>query len=289
MKSRTKLLGIMTAAVLLAGSALAQMGNPAGQDTQSPVLAEVRIDQKLDQQVPLGLQFKDESGKTVALGDYFGKRPVVLTLVYYQCPMLCTEVLNGMTSSLKVLTFDAGKDYDVIAVSIDPRETPQMAAEKKAVYLKDYHRAGAEQGWHFLTGDQQNIAKLADAVGFRYAWDERSQQWAHATGIMVLTPQGKLAQYYYGVEYSPRDLRFGLIQASQGKIGTLVDAVVLYCFHYDPTVGKYGLVVTRALQLCGAATVLILGGFMFIMFRKDLKLPKLTKSEVDAIKTGRAG
>lgn len=289
MKSSSKFFAGMAALVLLASAAGAQMGNPTGQDIQSPILAQVRIDQKLNHQVPLDLQFKDESGKTVALGDYFGKRPVVLTLVYYQCPMLCTQVLNGMTSTLKVLTFDAGKDYEVVAVSIDPRETPQMAAEKKAVYLKDYHRPGAEQGWHFLVGDQQNISRLADAVGFHYAWDQRTQQYAHATSIMLVTPSGKLAQYYYGIEYSPRDVRFGLIQASQGKIGTLVDSVILYCFHYDPTAGRYGLVVTRALQLAGGATILILGGFMFIMFKAEVKRPKLTRADVKTVKTGRAG
>lgn len=289
MKHGGKFFAGMAALVLLASAAWAQMGNPTGQDIQSPILAQVRIDQKLNHQVPLDLQFKDESGKTVALGDYFGKKPVVLTLVYYQCPMLCTQVLNGMTSTLKVLTFDAGKDYEVVAVSIDPRETPQMAAEKKAAYLKDYHRPGAEQGWHFLVGDQQNISKLADAVGFHYAWDQRTQQYAHATAIMLVTPSGKLAQYYYGIEYSPRDVRFGLIQASQGKIGTLIDSVVLYCFHYDPTAGRYGLVVTRALQLAGAATILILGGFMFIMFKAEVKRPKLTRADVKTVKTGRAG
>ena len=279
---------VVTGVVLLAASALAQMGNPTGQDIQSPILADVRIDQKLNRQVPLDLTFQDESGRTVPLGTYFGKKPVILTLVYYQCPMLCTQVLNGMTSALKTLTFDAGKDYEVVAVSIDPRETPQMAAEKKAVYLKEYGRPGDDQGWHFLVGNQQNISALADAVGFRYAWDARTQQYAHATAIMVLTPGGKLAQYFYGIEYSPRDVRFGLVQASQGRIGTLVDSVLLYCYHYDPTAGKYGLVVTRALQLGAGATLLILGGFLIIMFKADIKKPKLTKDDLNAVTTGRA-
>jgi protein SCO1/2 len=279
---------VVTVVVLLAASALAQMGNPTGQDIQSPILADVRIDQKLNQQVPLDLTFQDESGRTVPLGTYFGKKPVILTLVYYQCPMLCTQVLNGMTSTLKTLTFDAGKDFEVVAVSIDPRETPQMAAEKKAVYLKEYNRPGDDQGWHFLVGNQQNISALADAVGFRYAWDARTQQYAHATAIMVLTPGGKLAQYFYGIEYSPRDVRFGLVQASQGRIGTLVDSVLLYCYHYDPTAGKYGLVVTRALQLGAGATLLILGGFLIIMFKADIKKPKLTKDDLNAVTTGRA-
>jgi protein SCO1/2 len=279
---------VVTVVVLLAARALAQMGNPTGQDIQSPILADVRIDQKLNQQVPLDLTFQDESGRTVPLGTYFGKKPVILTLVYYQCPMLCTQVLNGMTSTLKTLTFDAGKDFEVVAVSIDPRETPQMAAEKKAVYLKEYNRPGDDQGWHFLVGNQQNISALADAVGFRYAWDARTQQYAHATAIMVLTPGGKLAQYFYGIEYSPRDVRFGLVQASQGRIGTLVDSVLLYCYHYDPTAGKYGLVVTRALQLGAGATLLILGGFLIIMFKADIKKPKLTKDDLNAVTTGRA-
>lgn len=285
-----KWFGVAAGLLLMAATAAAQMGSPTGQDIQSPILAQVRIDQRLNRQLPLDLTFRDDTGKTVALRDYFGgKKPVVFTLVYYQCPMLCTQVLNGMTSALKVLSLNAGKDYDVVAVSIDPRETPQMAAAKKAAYIKEYNRAGAEQGWHFLVGDQENITKLADAAGFRYAWDERSQQYAHATAIMLLTPEGKLAQYYYGIEYSPRDLRFGLVQASQGRIGTLVDSVLLYCYHYDPTTGKYGLVVTRALQLGAGATLLLVGGFMFIMFKADLKKPKLTKADVQAMKSGRAG
>lgn len=235
------------------------------------ILSKVGIDQNLNQQVPLDLAFKDENGRSVKLGDYFGSKPVVLSLVYFECPMLCTETLNGMVSAFKVLKFTPGKEFNVVTVSFDPKETPPLAAEKKANYLRQYGRPGAEQGWHFLTGSQASIDALTKAVGFHYAWDQTTQQFAHATAIMVLTPEGKIAQYYYGVEYSPRDLRLGIVQASNGKTGTVVDQVLLYCFHYDPRSGKYGAVITRVLQVSGAMTILILGGFMFLMFRLEHK------------------
>lgn len=236
------------------------------------ILKNVGIDQKLEAQLPLDLPFRDESGHDVRLGDYFGhQRPVVLSMVYYECPMLCGEVLNGMASAFSTLKFDIGKDFDVVTVSFDPREGPQLAAGKKKVYVQRYGRPGAQQGWHFLTGTPDSINKLADAVGFHYAWDPQAKQFAHAAAIMVITPQGKLSRYFYGVEYAPKDLRFGLIQASENKIGNVVDQVLLYCYHYDPRTGKYGAVVSRVLQIAGAATIVILGGFLVLMFRLEPK------------------
>jgi protein SCO1/2 len=246
-----------------------QESGPASQ-TDAGNLKDIGIDQHLDQQIPLDLQFKDENGSTVRLGDYFKKgRPVILTLVYYQCPMLCSEVLTGLDSAMQVMKFTAGNEYEVITVSIDPRDTPEVAKEKKASYLKEYNRPGAEDGWHFLTGQPENIAKLAQTVGWKYRWDPKMNQFVHAAGIMLVTPQGKLAQYYYGIEYAPKDLRLGLIEASQDKIGNLVDAVVLYCYHYDPRTGKYGAVIANMLRIGGAATILLLGGFIVLMVRRD--------------------
>jgi protein SCO1 len=263
----------MTMAVAQPPSAFTrgQESGPASQ--QDPAsLKDIGIDQHLNQQVPLDLQFKDEDGRTVALGDYFKKgRPVILTMVYYQCPMLCSEVLSGLNSAMEVMKFTAGNEYEVVTVSVDPRDTPEMAKAKKASYLKEYNRPGADDGWHFLTGNQENVAKLAKAVGWKYRWDPKMNQFIHAAGIMLVTPQGKLAQYYYGIEYSPKDLRLGLIEASQDKIGNLVDQVVLYCYHYDPKTGKYGAVVQNMLRVGGAATILLLGGFIVLMFRRDAR------------------
>jgi protein SCO1 len=231
-------------------------------------LTDVDIVQHLDQQIPANLIFRDETGKQVRLGDYFGKKPMILNLVYYRCPMLCSEVMAGLSGSLKALKFDVGKEFDVITVSFDPKDTPEAATAKKADYIKRYRRPGAAGGWHFLTGPQESIAALTKAVGFGYQYDPKSGQFSHATAIMILTPQGKLAQYYYGVEYPPKDLRLGLIQASQNKIGTLADQVLLYCYHYDPTTGKYGAIISRIIQLSGGATVLSLGLFLIILFRR---------------------
>ena len=243
------------------------MAPPANQ--RPPGLANVGIEQHLNEQIPPDLTFRDESGKTVRLGDYCGKRPMILNLVYYNCPMLCGEVLSGLTSTLRVLKFDLGREFEVITVSFDPRETPQIAAEKKKQYLERYGRKGAEQGWHFLTGQQDAIAALTKSAGFQYEYDAKTNQFAHTTAIMVLTPKGKIAQYYYGVEYAPKDLRLGLIEASQNKIGNLVDQVLLYCYHYDPATGKYGAVIMRVVRLAGLATILSLGAFIAIMFRRD--------------------
>jgi protein SCO1 len=243
-------------------------------NAQPDVLREIGIDQKLGNQLPLALTFRDENGQTIQLQQYFGAKPVILSFVYYECPMLCTQVLNGLLESLKTLSFDVGKQFNVITVSFDPGETSALAAGKKESYLKQYGRAGAEQGWHFLTGDTAAIRQLTQAAGFRYKYDPVTDQFAHASGIMVITPQGKIARYFYGIEYPARDLRLTLVEASENKIGSVVDQVLLYCFHYDPSVGKYGLVIMNVLRLAGIATVLTLGTFMIVMFRRDRKAVK---------------
>jgi protein SCO1 len=231
-------------------------------------LENVGINQRLEQQIPLDLTFRDETGKTVQLGDYIGKKPVILSFVYYRCPMLCPELLIGLESSLKVLKFDVGKEFDVVTVSFDPIDTPQLAAAKKADILKRYHRPGAENGWHFLTGKPQSITALAEAAGFHYQFDKKTGQFAHATAIMVLTSGGKISQYYYGVDFPPKDLRLSLIQASDNKIGTLADAVLLYCFHYDPATGKYSVIIGRVIQVGGGLTIVLLGGMLLLLFKR---------------------
>jgi protein SCO1/2 len=232
-------------------------------------LKNVGIDQKLNEQIPLDAIFKDEQGREVKLGEFFGKKPVVLSLVYYSCPMLCTQVLNGMLSSFRQVSFNIGDQYEVVTVSFDPREPPELAAAKKRTYVQGYNRAGAEASWHFLTGDEANIKRLTEAIGFRYAWDEQTNQFAHASGIMVLTPEGKLARYFYGIDYPPRDLRLGLVEASQNKIGTPVDALMLYCYHYDPATGKYGAVVMNIMRLAGGVTVVLIVGLLLVLRRRS--------------------
>jgi protein SCO1 len=233
-----------------------------------PGLKGVGIQQNLNTQIPADLTFRDENGKTVKLGDYFGKKPIILSLVYYQCTMLCGEVLNGLDTALRVVKFDVGNQFDVLTVSFDPKDTPEIATIKKAEYLKRYRRPGAENGWHFLTGQQPAIDALTKAAGFQYQYDPKSEQFAHSTAIMILTPEGKIAQYYYGVEYAPKDLRLGLIQASNHKIGNVVDEVLLYCYHYDPNTGKYGAAIFKILRLSGAATILIMGIFLGVLIRR---------------------
>jgi protein SCO1 len=238
-------------------------------------LQGVGIDQKLDQQIPLNLTFRDEYGKTVPLSTFFhDNKPVIIAPVYYRCPMLCTQILNGLESSLKVVTFNAGQDFEVIALSFDPKDTPEIAAAKKAGYLRRYNRPGSANGWHFLTGDEANIKALTDAIGFHYKYDPKTDQFAHASGIMIATPDGRLSRYFYGVEYSPRDMRLGLVEASQRKIGTPVDAVLLFCFHYDPATGKYGAVAMNMVRFAGAAFVLFGGTFLFVVFRRDFRKDK---------------
>jgi protein SCO1/2 len=238
-------------------------------DKRPPMLKQVGIEQHLDQQISPDLAFRDESGNAVRLGDYFGKKPAILSLVYYQCPMLCGEVLSGMTSALGMVNFDIGKEFDVITVSIDPREGPDLAIAKKNTFIQRYRRPGAEKGWHFLTGNQENITALAKAAGFGYEYDEATGQFAHATAIMVLTPEGRISRYLYGVEFPPKDLRLALVEASQHKIGGVVDQILLYCYHYNPATGKYGAIITNVLRIAGGITVLIVGAFVFVMLRRD--------------------
>jgi protein SCO1 len=233
------------------------------------ILEKVGIDQRIGQQLPPDLPFVDDRGATVRLGDYFGRRPVVLALAYYECPMLCTQVLNGMTGALKTLSFTAGKDFDVIVVSINPKEGPRQAAEKKAAYIGRYGRPETAGGWHFLTGTDASIHALAGAIGFRYAFDENLQQYAHGAAIYVITPQGVVSRYLLGIEFPPKDLRFALVEASGNKLGTVVDQVLLLCYHYDPTTGKYGTLALRAVRIGGVVTVLAFLTFLFVSLRQE--------------------
>lgn len=249
------------------GVSRANPGVPSAQ--MPPVLRDVAYEQHLDAPLPFDASFRDENGRDVRLGDYFRNRPVVLALVYYDCPMLCTQVLNGVVASLGVLSFDAGRDFDVIAVSFDPRETPALAAAKKRSYLERYGRRGTEAGWHFLTGDQPAISQLTSAVGFKYIYDASTSQFAHPAGVTVVTPGGRLARYFFGIEYPPRDMRFALVEASEGRIGSPIDQLLLYCYHYNPATGKYGLITMRIVRLAGAATVLALAAFIVIVQRRE--------------------
>ncbi len=238
-------------------------------NVRPPYLQNVGIEQHLDGQVPPDLPFVDDTGRPVKLGGYFGKKPLILNLVYYNCTMLCGEALAGLTGAMKMVKFNVGDEFDVITVSFNPQETPEIAAAKKQDYLKRYGRPGAAAGWHFLTGPAESINALTKAVGFQYQFDPKSKQYAHATAIMVLTPQGHISRYFYGVDYPPKDLRMGLVEASQDKIGNAVDQVLLYCYHYDPETGKYGAVITNILRLGAGLTILLLGGLIFILWRLD--------------------
>ena len=261
----------MLSMILLATAALGQgmtkgmMAPPA--NMRPPGLEQVGITQKLDAQLPLDLTFRDETGKSVQLKEYFGKKPVILNFAYYTCPMLCGELLKGLTTSLKGLKFELGNEFDVVTVSIDPHDTPETATEKKAEYLQRYGHPERAAGWHFLTGSQESITALTKAAGFGYQYNEQTMQFAHATAIMIVTPQGKLAQYFYGVDFAPKDLRLGIVEASNEKIGNLVDQMLLYCYHYDPATGKYGAIVARVLKLSGLVTVLGLGLMLVVLVR----------------------
>jgi protein SCO1/2 len=265
--------------LLFAGAASGQMtGAPApgfkrevGQPASAipAPLREIGFDQNIGDVVPLDAPFRDEAGAAVRLGDYFGRRPVVMVFAYYDCPMLCTLSINGLASALNILSLDAGRDFDVVIVSFNPRDTPATATAKKTSYLSRYKRPGAEAGWHFLSGDRESIDRVTKAAGFRYTWDEATKQFAHPAGVMVLTPEGQLARYLFGIEYGPRDLRFALVEASAGKVGSRVDSLLLYCYHYDPMTGRYGLAIMRAIRLAGAATVLALGTFIVVMVRRE--------------------
>jgi len=286
MKSTSIFLSSICLLLVLCGIAAGQMGRPRGSsplysskpyEPSAPTglpaaLKEVGIDQKLNQQLPVDAVFKDENGAEVKLGSYFGKRPIVLSLVYFDCPMLCTQILNGMVASFKTLSLKPGEDFDIVSISFDPREGPTLAAAKKKVYvnyLPESKRAGATNGWHFLTGNEENIHRVTEAVGFRYHWDNSTNQFAHASAIYVATPEGKLSHYFYGVEYAPRDVRLGLVEASQNKIGSAVDQLMLYCYHYDPATGKYGAVVLNMIRVAGVLTLIALGLMMLIMRKRN--------------------
>src|ERR1700750_285738 len=282
----------MAAAVFLLLNAYCLPLNVSAQYAQPPVgpmptgksdevLKQVGIDQRLNNQVPLDLTFRDESGREVKLGDYFRKdKPVLLTLVYYECPMLCNQVLNGVVGTLDAVTFTPGKEFEIVTVSFDPREGPELAAKKKDTYLKRYRREGAGEGWHFLTGDKDSIDRLADSVGFRYVWDEQSKQFAHASAIMVLTPEGRLSHYFYGIEYSPKDLRLALVEASKGEIGSPVDALILYCYHYDPATGRFAPVMA-VLRAAGVLTVFGLAALIYYLTRRTRRKDERWEEEIN--------
>jgi protein SCO1/2 len=249
------------------GGYIAAPGAPS--TTMPKALLEIGFDQKLGEQLPLDAKFRDEDGNSITLGSLYGKRPVVLGFVYYECPMLCTQVLNAITATVNTLEMNAGTDFDLVLISFDPRETPAQAAAKKATYVQRYKRPGTEGGWHFLTGEDADIKRVTQAAGYKYTWDEQTQQFAHPTGIIVTTPDARNARYLFGIEYGPRDLKFALVEASQGRLGTMVDNLLLYCYHYDPMTGRYGVYIMRALRIAGVATVLLIGTFIVVMVRRE--------------------
>jgi len=256
------LLALALLLCLLSSTAGAHEARPA-------LLRDVGLEQRLEAQLPLELKFRDEAGTVVQLGEYFGARPVILLLDYYQCPRLCPLVLDALLASLRMLPWTVGKHFDVLIVSIDARDTPAVAAAKKAQYLERYRRPDTADGWHFLTGEPEAIQRLATTVGFRYTYDAATDQFAHAAGLMIVTPQGKLARYFYGLAYAPRELRLGLVEAAANRIGSPIDQLLLLCYHYDPLTGKYGLAIMNVIRLAGLVTVMGLGIFMGVMFRRD--------------------
>jgi len=261
------------AGFVIAAMALLVVPVHAQQPGPPPILREVSIAQRLNEPIPPDIIFRDEDGKAIHLGDYFGKKPIVLSLVYFDCPALCTEVLNGELRTMKAISLDLGKDFDAITVSFEPKDTPALAKAKRDVYAGQYGRPGAARNWHFLTGEQASIDALTQAAGFHYAYDSSSRQYAHAAAILVLTPHGRIARYFYGVTYPARDFRLGLVEASEGKIGTPTDHALLYCYQYDPMTGKYGLIVMNVVRAAGLLTLLVLGIFMFVMFRRERNHP----------------
>jgi protein SCO1/2 len=248
------------------------MRDPSGQAVTLPAaLQGVGVDQKLDSQAPLDIVLRDEAGRDVPVSTFFHRKPVLLALVYYRCPMLCTQILNGVESTLKAISLNPGQDFEVLSVSFDPKDTAELAAGKRKQILQRYNRPGTANGWHFLTGDERNVRALADAVGFHYRFDPASGQFAHASAIMILTPEGRVSRYFYGVEYAPRDVRLGLVEASANKIGSPVDQILLFCYHYDPATGKYGAIAMNMVRLAGGVFVLVGGFFLLIVFRRDIR------------------
>jgi protein SCO1/2 len=268
----------VAAFMLSASCAFAQMTGSQGgykaepgvtSSTMPAALREIGFDQNIGQQLPLDTEVIDERGNVVRIGGFFGTRPVILVFAYYSCPMLCTQVINGLASSVGVLSLKPGRDFDVVVVSFDPRDTPATATAKKARFLERYTEPAAAAASHFVTAPPASIARLTTAAGFRYTWDKETQQFAHPTGVIVLTPDGRMARYLFGIEYGPRDLQLALVEASGGKVGTAVDTLLLYCYHYDPMTGRYGVAILRTLRIAGASTVLLIGTFLFVMFRRE--------------------
>ena len=253
----------------MAGLLLANAGGAWAQYARPAITKGITLQQKLNAPVPLDLVFHDETGQTVALRNYFGEKPVVLSLVYFKCPSLCPMSLHETVSSLRRISLEAGRDYNVLVVSFDPSDTPAVAREKKTAYAKEFGKPGFNSGWHFLTGTQDSVSRLASAVGFGYRWDPATRQFVHAGGIMVATPEGKMSRYFYGIDYAPADLRMALVDASQYKIGNPVDYVLLFCFHYDPYQAKYTLVIVNVLKIAGGLTVLLLSGLIYLLMRND--------------------
>ena len=264
-----------------AAQAQQQPGMPGSMGHQTGIVAsnvppqfkEVTFQQRLNTRLPLDAAFKDESGRAVKLGDYFGKKPVVMAFVYYQCPMLCSQTLNGISMAMKVLPYTPGNEFEVVLVSFDPRDTPEAANAKKLAHLQHWSQQSAANGWHFLTGDEATIRQVTSAAGFTYLWDEKSGQYAHVSGLLTLTPDGRLSRYFYGVEYSPKELRLALVESSEGRVGSAVEELLLYCFQYDPTSGRYGVVVMNLVRLGGALTLALVGGFVFLMRRREMRAP----------------
>jgi protein SCO1 len=273
-------------ATLLAVGMLALAARPAHAQAALPLEnlplppKNVGFDQNIGKTVPLEAAFKDETGKSVKLGDYFGNKPVLLSFAYFTCPMLCGLSMQGVSSSLKGMNLDAGRDFNVLTVSFDPRETPEMARAKKETAIARYGRPGAAEGWHFLTGDQSAIESLAGAAGFRYEWDAEAKEYAHATGVVVITPQGQIARYLFGIEYAPRDLRFALVEASQHKLGSVVDQLLLLCYHYDPKTGRYGAIAIDSMRAAGALTIVALGAFTIVSLRKERRSKRNTETSI---------
>jgi protein SCO1/2 len=262
-KNRDKVLALSFLLLLVSG------GHARANGARPQALRDVEFDQKLGAQVALDIKFRDETGKAVQVSDYFTTKPVILMLAYYKCPHLCPLASEGLVKSLKAISFDAGKEFNVLTASIDPNDSTEIAAAKKQKYLQMYGRPGAEPGWHFLTGEKESIDRLAQAVGYRYTYDAEQKQYAHSTGILVLTPQGKVSRYFYGIEYAPKDLRLALIEASSNKIGSPVDQLLLFCYQYDPATGKYTLAIMNVLRLAAVATVGGLSAFVLVMFRRE--------------------
>jgi protein SCO1 len=279
---------LLSAIVILGALGATSGRNAHAQATIGTMTSQVGFDQKLGARVPLDLHFRDELGRDMRLGDYFGRRPVILVLMYYRCPLLCSQVLNGLTRSLKPLAVTAGSDFDLVAVSISPEETPDLANQKKAAYLDRYDRPGAEHGWHFLVGDQEPIAALARTVGFRFQYNPHTKLYAHAAGIVILTPDGRIARYFYGIDYPPKDLQNELKRAAAGRIGPPIGRLLLLCYDYDAATGKYTLSILRLTRILGTATALALATFLAVMFRREGKRQSLAGPLIQGTPEGMA-